>query len=135
MHAASAFIDSNVVLYLLSGDHLKADRAEQLIAAGAVCSVQVLNEVASVALRKLRMPWAELDEFLSVLRKLCRVVDVTGPVHCMGLDVARRYRISVYDAMIIANALQEKCTTLWSEDMHHGLRVHGGLTIRSPFAS
>ena len=53
------FIDSNVVLYLLSADATKADRAQTLLEAGAVISVQVLNEVTSVCLRKLKMPWPE----------------------------------------------------------------------------
>jgi predicted nucleic acid-binding protein len=50
-----SFFDSNVVLYLLSGDAAKADRAEALLEAGGVISVQVLNEVTSVCRRKLKM--------------------------------------------------------------------------------
>jgi len=46
------FIDSNVVLYLLSGDATKADRAQTLVAAGGVISVQVLNEVTAVRLAR-----------------------------------------------------------------------------------
>jgi len=34
------FIDSNVVLYLLSGDIAKANRAEELLYAGGIVSVQ-----------------------------------------------------------------------------------------------
>ena len=58
----SAFFDSNVLLYLTSGDASKADRAERLLSAGGVVSVQVLNEVAEVARRKFRMDWLEVDE-------------------------------------------------------------------------
>lgn len=50
------FFDTNVLLYLLSGDAAKADRAETLVAAGGVINVQVLNESASVASRKHRGP-------------------------------------------------------------------------------
>ena len=58
MSGAEVFLDTNVLLYLLSGDADKADRAEELIADGGVISVQVLNEFASVASRKfgLREP-------------------------------------------------------------------------------
>jgi len=55
MNVVEAFLDTNVLLYLLSGDAAKADRAEKLIAAGGVVSVQVLNEFTSVASRKLGM--------------------------------------------------------------------------------
>lgn len=44
-----SFFDTNVLIYVASADRAKADRAEQLIAAGGVISVQVLNEIANVA--------------------------------------------------------------------------------------
>jgi predicted nucleic acid-binding protein len=53
---ATTFLDSNVVLYLLSGEACKADRAEALLRARPTISVQVLNEITSVCLRKLRLP-------------------------------------------------------------------------------
>jgi len=55
MSAAEIFFDSNVLLYLLSGDAAKADRAEHLLAGRGVISVQVLNEVAAVAAGKFAM--------------------------------------------------------------------------------
>jgi hypothetical protein len=55
MNAASRFFDTTVLLYLLSGDPAKADAAEMLVASGGIVSVQVLNEFASLATRKLRM--------------------------------------------------------------------------------
>jgi predicted nucleic acid-binding protein len=54
MSAADCFLDTNVLLYLLSKDAAKADRAEALFATCGIVSVQVLNEFASVATRKLR---------------------------------------------------------------------------------
>ena len=56
------FFDTNVVLYLLSADTAKADRAEELLARGGTISVQVLNEFVAVASRKLRMSWIEMRE-------------------------------------------------------------------------
>jgi len=57
MSAADAFFDTNVLLYLLSEDAAKADRAEDLLAGGGVISVQVLNELAAVTSRKLGLAW------------------------------------------------------------------------------
>lgn len=53
----TVFIDSNVILYLLSGDSAKANRAEAILGKGGIISVQVLNEVTSVCFRKLTMTW------------------------------------------------------------------------------
>ena len=55
MSGGDDFFDTNVVLYLLSADTTKADRAEELLAIGGTISVQVLNEFVAVASRMLRM--------------------------------------------------------------------------------
>jgi len=54
MKAANAFFDTNLLLYLLSEEPAKSEKAEDLIAHGGVISVQVLNEFVSVATRNLR---------------------------------------------------------------------------------
>jgi len=100
MNAAERFFDSNILLYLLSGDSAKADRAEALLADGGVVSVQVLNEFASVASRKLRMSWLEVHEVLEVVRALCRVEPLTVEVHDRGLTLSERYGFSVYDSRL-----------------------------------
>ena len=48
-----SFFDTNVLVYLASGDVAKADRAEATLAKGGSISVQVLNELANVARRKM----------------------------------------------------------------------------------
>ena len=100
-----SFFDSNVVLYLLSGDAAKADRAEALLEAGGVISVQVLNEVASVCRRKLKMPWAEIDALLLAVKTACEIVPLTVASHEKAVEVAKRFQLSIYDAHIVATAL------------------------------
>ena len=70
MSGARPFFDTNVVLYRLSSDRAKADRAEALLAEGGVISVQVLNEFVPVARRKSRMGWPEVNEVLQILRSV-----------------------------------------------------------------
>lgn len=131
---SGGFIDSNVVLYLLSADAGKADRAEGLLRTRAVISVQVLNEVTQVCRRKLGMGWGEIAEFLDVVRSLCRVVPLTVEIHDTARALAERHRLSFHDACIAAAAMAARCPTLYSEDMHHGQVLDGRLTIRNPFA-
>lgn len=47
--------------------------------------------------------------------------------------LATRYSLSVYDAMVVASALQADCQVLYSEDMQHGLRPGAGLRVVNPF--
>ncbi|MDP9015064.1 MAG: PIN domain-containing protein [Pseudomonadota bacterium] len=63
--------DTSVLLYLLSKDFDKADRVEQLLAGRGTISIQVLNEFAAVALRKLRMSLGDVREILDTVRAVC----------------------------------------------------------------
>ena len=128
-----SFIDTNVLVYLASGDPAKADRAEQIAAAGGTISVQVLNELANVLRRKMGLSWTETRTFLSTMRALLAVEPMTADGHDLGLAIAERYGLSIYDAMIAASALQADCDTLWSEDMHDGLVIENQLRIANPF--
>ena len=67
MRQRRPFVDTNVLLYLISADAAKADRAEQVLAGRIVISVQVLNEFAIVARRKRSLDWAELQDRKSVV--------------------------------------------------------------------
>ncbi|MGZ8996568.1 MAG: PIN domain-containing protein, partial [Rhodospirillales bacterium] len=89
-----SFLDTNVLVYLASGDPVKAGRAEALVAAGGVISVQVLNELATVARRKMQMPCAETRSFLSLLRGLLAVQPLDLATHEAGLALAERYGLS-----------------------------------------
>jgi len=130
---AGSFLDTNVLAYLASADSAKARRAEQVLAEGGTISVQVLNELANVARRKMGLSWAETRGLLAPLRALLAVKPLTVETHELGLEVAERYGLSLYDAMIVAAALQAGCETLWSEDMQHGLVVEGRLRVTNPF--
>jgi predicted nucleic acid-binding protein len=132
MPDAKPFLDTNVVLYLLSADAAKADRAEELLAGGGIISVQVLNEFAAVASRKLGMSWSEIRDALGPIRAVCEVEPVSVAIHDRALEVAERYGISIYDATIVATALGAGCETLYSEDFQDG-QVIEKLTIRNPF--
>ena len=130
---AGSFIDTNVLVCLASADVAKADRAEQVLAAGGTVSVQVLNELANVARRRMGLSWSETADLLATIRDLVAVDPITVETHDAGLSLAQRFGFSVCDAMIVAAALRSGCDTLWSEDMRHGMAIDGALCIRNPF--
>lgn len=131
------FIDSNIVLYLLSEDTGKADKAEALLRLKPVISVQVLNEVANVCTRKLEMDWDDTGQFLELVMSFCKVVPLTLEIHQSARKIAERHKLAFYDACIIAAASSAECQTLYTEDMHNGLTLGdsgANLTIKNPFA-
>jgi predicted nucleic acid-binding protein len=133
MRVAEQFFDSNILLYLLSGDDAKADKAEEVISQGGHISVQVLNEFASIATRKLKLTHVEVREILAPVRAICNVNPLTEETHDLGLHLSERYQLSIYDAMIAASALAAGCKTLLSEDMQDGQIIDRKLRIRNPF--
>ena len=129
---AKPFIDSNVVLYLFSSDTVKADRAESLLQSRGLISVQVLNEVASVCLRKLKMTWEDVDAVLETLKSTCEVLPVTLASHEKAVGLVERFQISFYDANIAATAILCGADTLFSEDLQNGMSMDS-LTVVNPF--
>ena len=127
------FIDTNVLIYLASSDPVRAERAETIISSGGTISVQVLNELANVARRKMRLSWQHTRAFLSMIRGLLLVSPITTEIHENGLALAERYKLSIYDAMIVASALHADCDVLWSEDMRDGMTIAKRLRVVDPF--
>jgi predicted nucleic acid-binding protein len=127
------FLDSNVVLYAFRLDDPRNKTAARLLAAGATLGVQTLNEFVNVARRKLAMPWDRVFKALEAIRFLCpEPVPITIDTHDIALAICNRYGCGIYDALIVAAAIEAQCDTLYSEDMRHGQKIDG-LTIRNPF--
>ncbi|MGZ8153536.1 MAG: PIN domain-containing protein [Methylovulum sp.] len=133
MNKVKVFFDTNVLLYLLSADNHKADKAEILVTAGGIISVQVLNEFVSVASRKLGMSYAEIRDALAFVRAVCTIQPITLDTHDSGLTIAERFGFSFYDSMIVSSALESGCDVLYSEDMQHGQKINGQLLVSNPF--
>jgi predicted nucleic acid-binding protein len=127
------FVDTNVLLYLLSADTAKADRAEKLIASNTIISVQVLSEFTAIARRKLGLDWNEIDEILATIREVCRVEPLTSDTYDRARALAERYRLPWYDALIAASAMLAGCTALYSEDFQHGFAIEKNLKVVNPF--
>jgi predicted nucleic acid-binding protein len=133
MTAVEAFHDTNIVLRLISSDAAKADAAEALIAGGGHVSVQVLNEFATVATRRLGLTWTAVVDVLGAVRSLCHVHPLTADTHDRACAIAQRYGYALYDSLIIAAALQAGCKLLYSEDLQADQKIERQLTVRNPF--
>jgi predicted nucleic acid-binding protein len=130
----SYFFDTNVLIYAYT-DGPYQPTATSLLDAGGVISVQVMNEMANVMVRKLRYRWDTIEVILDdVQTMLDNPRPLTFDTHRAAMVLARQHHIPVYDALIVASAQEAGCTTLYTEDMQAGRRF-GRLTIVNPFAS
>src|SRR5271165_652535 len=108
------FFDTNILIYAALQPDPRSEVARDLLAQRGVISVQVLNEFASVAHRKLHRPWAEIARALAAIRVFC--------------PSPRPITVDTHEA-----ALEAGCMTLFSEDLQDGQVIAGRLTIRNPF--
>ena len=128
----TAFLDTNVLVYA-QGVGEKSDVARDVILAGGVISVQVLNEFVAVLRRKFQLDWDAIENAVADVRVALdpvRPIDVS--THTEAVAVARTYGFSFYDSLIVAAALEAGCDTLFTEDLQAGQRI-GTLTVINPF--
>jgi predicted nucleic acid-binding protein len=80
------------------------------------------------------MPWPEIADALTAIRTLCpKPAALTLETHEQALGLTSRYGFHIYDALIVAAALQADCRELYTEDLQDGQVIDGRLTIRNPF--
>lgn len=133
------FLDTNVLVYAFDG----ADPAKQEIAQGVlrdsvadslVISSQVLSEFFVVVTRQLVTPLA-LDVAAAAVRQFSalQVIPTDSALVRKAIEHVETDQVSYWDALIVAAALQARCTTLLTEDLQAGRRL-GSLQISNPFA-
>ena len=127
------FFDTNILIYAAVRSDDRHAVARRLLAGGGSISVQVLNEFANVAHRKLKMRWADIRSALRSIRSSLPAPPITASINELATALAEQHQFAFYDALIVASALEAKCTTLYTEDMHHGMTIRQSLTIVNPF--
>jgi predicted nucleic acid-binding protein len=131
------FIDTNVLVYLYSGDEsAKKTAAMSALGNGTAClTTQVLGELAHVLTKKFLLPTTNVQAVVHEVCDACEVHAVTPELIAAALRLREQYRYGFYDSLIIAGARMTGSAILYSEDLRHGQIIDGALTIRSPFVS
>lgn len=131
----STFLDSNIFLYAFSTKDINKQKvAASLVVKPTAISTQVINEVSSNLIKKLKFSNNEVAEFVEDCYARYSVVDFTKNIFIKASELREKYNFSYYDSLIVSSALLSHCSTLYSEDMHHGLIIEEQLTIINPFA-
>jgi predicted nucleic acid-binding protein len=131
--AGRKFLDTNVLIYAFAENSAKMEVAERLVNEGAVVSVQVLNELVSALRRKFGFGWSRIRNIIDNILTTCpNPLPLSLETHRAALRVCERYGFSVYDGLIIAAALEGRCSILYTEDLQHG-QIIEGVRIENPF--
>ncbi len=135
------FFDTNILVYMFDDDHpVKKAIAERVFfsSAGhgeALLSTQVLQDFFVIVTRKLGTPLtqAEAERAVRDLSAL-EVVVSDSELVLDAIAHSRRYRLSLWDSLIIRAALRGGAEVLYTEDLQNG-QVFEDLTVRNPFVS
>ena len=132
------FFDTNIILYAKIDDsslkHVIAkELLEHKIQYGEPCiNTQVVNEFTVNAMRKGKT----LTEIEATARELLAAFHVQGLTTEHVIDafrIAKRYRFSFWDCLIVSAALNMQCSVLYTEDLQDGQWIDDVLEIRNPF--
>jgi len=130
------FFDTNIVVYLYSKDEPdKQSIAKNLFKNNQpIISTQVLGEFSNVLRRKFQQEYTDIVVAVNQVTAIVnQVATITNDNIISALNLADKYHYSFYDSLIIAVALAENCTILYSEDLQHGQTIESTLTIQNPF--
>ena len=138
--SAKFFLDTNV--FVCSFDRTAAAknrRATQLIREAVstrkgIVSYQVVQEFFNLALRRFAQPMSvpEAEQYLGAVFRPLLAVQSSPALVSEALRLTDRHRLSWYDSLIVAAAIEGGCGVLYSEDLQHGQRF-GQLKVENPF--
>ena len=127
-------LDTNVLIYLHDGSN--PDRraiAKNLLADNPRIPSQVVSEYLNTTRRLLSLSKEELLIQASGLFSGCIILPSLPDNLLFSSSLVKKYQFQLFDAVIVAAAIEGHCNILYSEDMHHGLVVDKCLTITNPF--
>ncbi|MDE3181046.1 MAG: PIN domain-containing protein [Acidobacteriota bacterium] len=134
------FLDTNVFVYSFDRSAPpKARRAAQLIRRAVetrkgITSYQVVQEFFNVALRRFELPLtvAEAEQYLSTIFRPLLAIHPSEALCGEALHLFGRYRLSWFDSLVVAAAIEGQCSILYSEDLQNDQRF-GEMKIENPF--
>ena len=138
--AGSVFLDTNVLVYAIESagpDHAKFSTAQALAKGTDVClSTQVLGEFYRAVTSPHRTAPLSHDEAIAWVQiwKHHDVRSITVPHVDLALELAGRFRIGYFDALILAAARLAGCDIVYSEDLNDA-QAYGGVRVLNPFRS
>ena len=129
------FLDSNICVYLFDKKEPdKQQKAVNLLRKLSPCiSSQVLIESFLACRKKLKLPEEVCISNVLYLKGVCLLKNITGITVELAIEIKKKYKYSLLDSIIIATALLNNCSILYSEDMQHKQVIDKKLTIVNPF--
>jgi predicted nucleic acid-binding protein len=127
-------LDTNILIYNhLLDDVGKRSIAHELLTHNPVVSTQAVSEYLNVMKRLLPISKAEILKLCAEWMQECKIKSVDGNTVRLAERLVSKYDFQIFDAIIIASALEAGCRTLYTEDLQHNMVIERTLTVVYPF--
>ncbi len=127
-------VDTNILIYLFDQEEThKRLVAQACITKFPKVSSQVVSELINVVKRKLNLEKHVVLKKCAAILNNCEITPMTITTLNKAIDLIKKYQFQIFDAMIVASALEANCTALYSEDLQHNLVIENTLRIINPF--
>lgn len=133
------FIDTNIFVYSAVEDTInldKRDKAIELIQGEEyeiIVSTQVINEFYTILIRN-GISDADIQERIFEIVENAVLTNVTFKTIQYAWGIREQYKYSYWDSLIVASALENNCSILYTEDLQHGQVLEKKLKVINPFA-
>jgi predicted nucleic acid-binding protein len=129
------FIDTNVLIYAYSDTEPEKKEKSLIILEkeDVMISTQVINEFIWNMHNKFQIDIETLKDLTDRLFNRFRISFIEKNTISRALDLVRQYKYSYWDCLIIASALINDCSSLYTEDMQHDQFIENKLRIVNPF--
>ena len=129
------FIDTNILIYFISNEKKKKLRAKEIIFSTqeVYISAQVVSEFISVCLSKKLLSIAEITPLINNFMSALRFSSIEESTIKKALQIKQDTNFSYWDCLVIASAIENNCSILYTEDMQDGQIISDSVTIINPF--
>jgi predicted nucleic acid-binding protein len=129
------FIDTNILIYAYSEtEKEKKEKVLSLLEDEIIClSTQVINEFIWVMYGKFNVDIKSLKLITDNLFEMYQVSLIKDSTIAKAIDTVLQHKLSYWDSLIVASAIESNCDILYTEDLQHGQVINGSLSVLNPF--
>ena len=129
------FVDTNIWLYAFMGDESEKHKIAFSIISNTniLLSTQVINEICINLIYKTDYDEDDIARLVNNIYSKYNVSLIDKQTILLSSNIRKKYKVSYWDSLIIASAIEDECSIIYTEDMQRGQVIEEKLKILNPF--
>jgi predicted nucleic acid-binding protein len=127
-------LDSNILIYAFADNNdFRKSISKDIVAKCDIISIQAVNETSYILLKKFKLPKEQLEQVIKFIKDQFIISNLTTNILDQTIMLCKKYNFSFWDSMMIAAALDNHCSIIYTEDLSHDQFIENRLRIVNPF--